>query len=330
MNSIPPVKTPAISIIMPIFNVGGYLESAIASILSQTFTNFELLCLNDSSTDNSLDVIKSFHDSRIIPIENEQNLGISKTLNKGIKLSRGDYIARMDSDDISLSCRLQKQYDFMQANADVGVCGSYVKTIGPLINRVYKFPQTHEQIACDMLLRCPFAHPSVMFRKSVLLQHQAFYAEDHKAEDYELYSRLVTKTKMHNLPEVLLRYRKHPGQITQGKISKHLQDSASVAASLIQQTGISLDQNQLTLLSQMGQRIKSRSNKDLETIHGLLLNLKQHNQQTQQFNQQIFNNFLSTCWRTVCKNSTHLGIANMLWLWGVSSKYQQLTTILTP
>ena len=114
------MKNPLVSILMPVYNSEKYLREAIKSILNQTFTNFELIIINDGSTDNSLKIIKSFKDNRIKIIKNKGNLGLIKTLNKGIDLAQGKYIARMDADDIAMPKRLEKQIAFFNENPDYG------------------------------------------------------------------------------------------------------------------------------------------------------------------------------------------------------------------
>ena len=116
------------TVLMPVYNAEKYVAEAIDSILNQTFNDFEFLIINDGSTDNSLDIIKSYDDPRITIINNETNLGLSHTLNKGIELARGEYIIRMDADDISLSIRLEKQIEFMDSNQHIGICGSWIQT----------------------------------------------------------------------------------------------------------------------------------------------------------------------------------------------------------
>lgn len=117
-------KKPAISVLMPVYNSEKYLNEAIESILNQTFVDFEFIIINDASNDNSENIIESYQDSRIKYFKNEKNLGVAKTLNKGLKLAQGKYIARMDSDDISLPERLYKQFKFMEVYNDIDVCGS--------------------------------------------------------------------------------------------------------------------------------------------------------------------------------------------------------------
>ena len=136
---------PLVTVLMPVYNGEKYLKEAIESILNQTFKDFEFLIINDGSTDNSVKIIQSFNDLRIRLIHNESNIGLIKTLNKGLKLSNGKYIARMDCDDVSLPKRLSVQINFMEKHPEIGVCGSWVKIIGLEQKFINKYPQKHEE-----------------------------------------------------------------------------------------------------------------------------------------------------------------------------------------
>lgn len=200
-----------VSVLFPVFNTKEeYLREAIESILSQTFSGFEFLILNDASTNNAEEVIKSYTDPRIKYFKNEKNLGISETRNKLIDLATGEYLAVMDHDDISLPERFQKQIDYLDNNPDVGVVSSYVGYIHRK-KRIDKNPINHEEICMALFARCgSLIHPASMIRKSVLTDNNLKYENEFTpAEDYALWCRLMTHTKFHNIPEILFLYRKH-------------------------------------------------------------------------------------------------------------------------
>ena len=214
---------PLVSVLMPVYNAEKYVAEAIESILNQTYTNFEFLIFNDGSTDASAAIINRYHDNRIRLINAPENTGYVPHLNAGIDLAKGKYIARMDADDISIGTRLEKQVAFMEANPEVGLVGTAINTFdanGPVFTW---FPeQTHEAVKCYMLFDTCFAHPSVMLRKEILLQHQLRYDATYMpAEDYKLWTDLVLITQAANLKEPLLNYRESVTQISQQK--SHLQ-----------------------------------------------------------------------------------------------------------
>lgn len=213
-NSQCELGTPVISVILPVYNCEKYLAVAIESILSQTYTNFELIIINDGSTDDSQKILDSYktRDSRIRVIS-RANKGLANTLNQSIDLARGKWIARMDQDDISFPNRLERQVKILEeTNADV--CGSWVKFFGKGRSKVWKGLQSDQEIKKDMLFKSPFVHPSVMFKSDVIREFR-YDSNFENAEDYDLWVRLAISGKvMINVPEVLLMYRKHGDQVS--------------------------------------------------------------------------------------------------------------------
>lgn len=187
---------------MPVYNTKEeYLREAIESILTQTYPNFELIIINDGSSNNSEEVILSYTDERI-KYHKQVNKGASAARNTGINIAKGEYIAIMDSDDISYSKRFEKQIDFLDKNTDVSLVGSWVKCN----NRVIKTPETIKII--DLLADCCIMHPSIMFRKSDFDKYNLLYDEDLRcAEDYDLYAKALRHLNLSNLQEVLVDYR---------------------------------------------------------------------------------------------------------------------------
>ncbi len=204
---------PKISIIMPVYNGQKYLKSAIESILNQTFQEFELIIIDDCSTDESVNIVLSYKDKKIVLIKNKANLGIGASLNIGLDRAKGSYIARMDADDISISNRLLVQYEFMKNNKDIGVCGSWYKNFGKS-NKIKHKPIFSENIKVALLFDCVIGHSTVMIRKEVIDKTGLKYNGNYKkSQDYDLWSRLSPLTKFYNIPQVLVKYRVHMGQV---------------------------------------------------------------------------------------------------------------------
>jgi len=201
------VPDPLVSVLMPVYNGEQFLREAIDSILGQSFKDFEFLIIDDGSKDNSISIIESYNDTRIRFVRNETNLKLPATLNRGLNLAIGKYIARMDQDDISMPDRLEKQIAVMDRDLKVGICGSWIEVFG-LGNYVEKYPTDPDSIKANLLFYNALAHPTVMMRKSLFDQFNLRYSMEYlHAEDYELWQRCSTCFRIVNIGEVLLRYR---------------------------------------------------------------------------------------------------------------------------
>ncbi len=219
------MNQPAISIILPAYNAAKYIEQTISSLLNQTFTDFELLVIDDGSTDNTVSVIKKFTDSRIILIQNEHNLGLVKTLNKATMLCKGNYIARMDADDIALPQRLQLQKEFLDAHTNIAATAGWVNFIDENNKPAGAWDldrQTNTAVQIKKVLvkeNC-IAHPSVMIRAAVLQQY--LYSEKQlHIEDYDLWLRLTADSLViEKIQQPVLDYRVHTESVTGSKLKQ--------------------------------------------------------------------------------------------------------------
>lgn len=214
---------PKVSVVMPVYNTEEvYLREAIESILNQTFTDFEFLIIDDGSTNDVKVVISSYKDERIKYINNEHNIGLIKTLNKGFDLASGEYIARMDSDDISLPTRFEKQVKFLDENPNVGVLGTWFQYF-PSNRIVETFADSKDIKECMLINSNNIGHPTVMIRNSVIKEFDAKYDESALyVEDYSLWLSLIDKVDFANIPEVLLNYRVHKNSVCGA--NKHAQN----------------------------------------------------------------------------------------------------------
>ena len=231
---------PEISVLLPVYNSEKYILEAINSILNQTFSNFELIIIDDGSTDTSEEIISKINDKRIVFEKNDTNKGLIYTLNKGIRLSRGSYIARMDADDFSVANRFEKQILEFEKDENLVVCGSFIKTFGNGTEQyISHIPITNAQILASIFFTCPFAHPSVMIKKEALLQLEEAYREDYKhSEDYDLWSRLVFVGNSINIPEFLLNYRIHEKQVSTVFDEHKYQSVSKIQTNLLSQFNI--------------------------------------------------------------------------------------------
>lgn len=208
------MNAPAITVLMTVYNGRKLLAEAIESILVQTHRDFELLIINDGSTDDSLALLRTYADPRIRIIDQQPNRGIHHTLNRGLHEARGRYVAIMDQDDIAMPRRLERLYSRMEAQPDLALCGSAIETFGyhPVKPWVRYFEPDALKVA--LLFENPICHPSVMLRRSNLADNGLQYPDMPYAEEYCLWVTLSRLKPIANHPEPLLRYRSHPQQVS--------------------------------------------------------------------------------------------------------------------
>ena len=224
-------KMPRVSVLMPVYNVKEeYLRASIESILNQTFTDFEFIILDDCSSNNVEEIVKSYGDDRIRFYRNSENLGIAKSRNKLMDLARGEYSALMDNDDISHPERLKKQVDFLDNNPDISILSTAYET----------FPEKHIIVHpksvryLDLFRCCVITHPSVMYRTGSLREYKLKYKESYIcSQDYELWARAIRYLKIANLDSVLLRYRLNPKSITQKRQDLALNEDRRIRATML-------------------------------------------------------------------------------------------------
>lgn len=300
---------PLISVIMPVYNGEKYLREAIDSVLAQTYSNFELLLINDGSTDSSRDIILSYNDARIRYIENERNLKLIATLNKGIDLAKGDFIARMDADDVCMPRRFEKQVQFMIAHPDIDVCGTWAYRIDGEGKKTGKIKNIDApgSLRCLSFFSCPFIHPSVMAKASVLKDNH--YSQDMvDAEDLELWHRLSLQgCKFSNIPHFLMKYRWHGDNISANKEEYMIATKKRILRPAIEsfcERGISDEEMNLHLYSFLLYHFGSRQTES----HKEMLNKEKHyleflfgkNDVKKQFNDSDWSALLYSRWVVCC------------------------------
>lgn len=204
-----------ITVLMSVYNTKEeYLREAIESILSQTMREFEFIIINDASNDQTINILDQYTDDRILRIDNEVNLGLTVSLNKGLSVARGKYIARMDSDDISYPNRLELQYNYMQSHPDVAILGGWTKSNGKISK--YQGHASSKWRKTRMLIEnVGIAHPTAFMRTGFLKKHNLVYDESiKKSQDYDLWTRCLEHGDIAICPHVVLEYRIHDEQIS--------------------------------------------------------------------------------------------------------------------
>jgi glycosyltransferase involved in cell wall biosynthesis len=238
------VNQPLVSFVIPSYNSGKFLRQTLESCLNQTYSNIEILLINDGSTDNTDEILEDFKNiENFFHIKNEKNEGLIYTLNRGMKLARGEFIARMDGDDICLPGRIQAQVDYFQKHPDVDVLGTDIIIIDQDNKRKGKpreVIRSEAEIEWSIVSSCPVFHPTVMLRKK-LLENEPFstslyFVSDKIAEDLGLWARvLLANKKIAVLNDPYLLYRKHSGSLTSSYSTKQIEMAASIVSQFTQQ-----------------------------------------------------------------------------------------------
>jgi glycosyltransferase involved in cell wall biosynthesis len=222
---------PKVSVVMSVYNGEKYLREAVDSVLGQTFRGFEFIIVDDGSTDRTWAVLQSYDDPRIVPLRNEENIGLTQSLNKALAVASGEYIARMDADDVSLPERLEKQVAYLDAHPEVGLLGTWVEIMGERGERlsVLRRPMDPPFIKWSLLFDNYLFHSTVMYRRS-LVEKLGGYNTSRYAQDYDLWSRMSFETQIAKLPEALVRWRRHTAGITAQKLARQEALAAEISA----------------------------------------------------------------------------------------------------
>ena len=231
-----------VSVVMAVFDGERYIREAIDSILGQSFRDFEFIIINDGSTDNTAGILQQYAqlDERLLVFQQE-NRGLIAALNRGCGQARGKYIARLDADDVSVPDRFEKQVDFLDRHPAVAVLGGAIKLINPkgaLIGE-WRYPVDDRQIKEELLRTNCLCHPAIMMRKDAFDATEGYRRPFRHAEDYDLWLRMAERFELANLPDILLYYRVHAGQVSPKNLSQQVFSAlaAEAAARIRRDTG---------------------------------------------------------------------------------------------
>jgi glycosyltransferase involved in cell wall biosynthesis len=243
-------QAPMVSIILPVYNGEKYLAESLDSVLAQTYQNWELVIINDGSTDGTENLILNYQDKRINYLANDGNQGIIFSLNRGLQESKGVYIARLDADDVALPDRIAKQVEFLSENLDYVMCGTYFQTIdsnGRLLKNVM-FPTNNRDAQSHLLLHNCFCHSSIMMRSNIV--KELTYDEKFQiCEDYDLWNRISRTGKILNLPVFATMYRVHDNNISTIKSEIMFTHVNKINKRILDDLGIAYSENELAVHS---------------------------------------------------------------------------------
>ena len=215
------MPSPIVSVIMPVYNAEKYVGEALASLVRQTFDNFEILVVDDGSTDSSIKVVEGSDDPRVRIVRHSRNCGLAAARNTGLVAARGAYIAWLDADDVCHPSRILDQVKYLESNADLAMCGTWIKTFGRNAGEQWRYPTDDSTVRATMLFNCAFATSSVMLRRNVLSNNDVWFdASFPLAEDYDLWERLLRIARAGNIPRSYVSYRLHIGQTSANAIMR--------------------------------------------------------------------------------------------------------------
>lgn len=302
-----------ITVLMPLYNGEPYIRQAVESILQQSWRNFELLIIDDKSTDAGPDIVNSMVDERIILLRNPSNIGVAETLNRGLSVSRGKYIARMDADDISLPDRLERQVQFMEEHPEIGISGGWVRLFGggemPFTCRV---PGDSREVAAYMLFENSLWHVTAIMRRDAMdtssLKYDPLFS---RSEDYDLWTRAGQHFKLANIERNLVKVRRHKTSVTRSNWEEMTQQTETIQERLLKKIGLQLTSTEIAFHHRVGRGYRLENNEEVFEAEKWLMRLLVANQQAAIYDDIILKQIVGKVWFRVCANSGPLGP----WIW---------------
>src|SRR5574337_643394 len=302
--------SPRVTVLIPVYNRERYVATAIESILAQSFIDFELLLIDDGSTDGSVEILRSYTtDSRVRLVCNEQNLGIPRTRNRGIDLARGEHIAMLDSDDWAYPRLLEKQVAFLDRHKDFEVVGAWATEMdenGRSLGRVKRRFVSSGELQSRLLFRCSLCNSSIMARKAIL-QDYGYREQYAVCEDFDLFVRVAKNSKLGNLPETLVRRRTHAGNLGREKAEVMKAKNQEIASAQLIELGVTFTATDLErhfVLSHMTRLQFTPDREYLEWADAWLQKLQKVNHRVLRYPAQAFARLVGQLWVTACWRAT--------------------------
>ncbi|MDU1891574.1 MAG: glycosyltransferase [Dysgonomonas sp.] len=304
------MNRPLVSVLIPCYNVEKYVEQSMRSILDQTYSNLEIIAINDCSTDSTGEILwrMAEEDLRIKVIDNEVNLKLIATLNKGITHCNGEFIARMDADDISLPTRIEKEVTFLEHHPDHDIVSTLFyafRSENPGKRDLHRSPLHDDELRAFILFRPGICHPAVMIRKRVFTElGLKFESEYLHVEDYALWSEAVYMTKLANINEPLLLYRVHQQQISSQHEELQTENKKKVFKIHCKHLGLPTDDDFIDIYSSVAECVPSHSSmKYLDKCEAFMLSLIRLNEEKPFCNGIYLKYLFSLFWLRLCANS---------------------------
>lgn len=296
---------PIVTVILPVYNSEPFLETAVKSIQAQTLTDWELLIISEyGSGDHTTSIARRLQasDERIVLIENPRRLGLSESLNIGIRRAAGKYIARMDADDLAHPTRFEKQVRFLEQHPGVAVCGTWQHHFGPDTDWIHKGAVTVEQCCANLLFFCDLCHSTLMLRTEVFQTRGLFYDGQYLAEDFELWTRVLLYGDIVNLPEILGEYRCGDTNITLAKKERlHEESGVIVSNSLKRNLKLCLTEEEIKCMRNWHNPAEDARDRDVffHQLETVLRKIDQANRRELFYQQQALLNAIFAKWRWI-------------------------------
>jgi glycosyltransferase involved in cell wall biosynthesis len=298
---------PRITVLMPLYNAGPYVREAAVSILTGSFRDLELVAIDDGSTDDSVHQLKAIDDPRFRVISNPANLGLVATLNSGLELAEGEYVARMDADDVSMPDRLARQLAFMDANPEIGMSGTWARSFGAE-REVLRTPLSPTDVHAQLFAYNAMCHPTTILRRQAFLRHALrFSPEAPHAEDLELWMRAAEHFPLANIPAITLRYRVHPGQVSSRHAAEQLRTVAKLQLRQLELLLPGANQAEAALHLSLLDLDTPLTHDQLIAAGPWLQCLEEANERTRRYDAEAFRAFLAQRWLNAahrCRPST--------------------------
>ncbi len=296
---------PIVTVILPAYNSGQFLEEAVKSIQAQTLKDWEMFIISEyGSADATKDLAQRLQgaDRRIYLIQNIERLGLSESLNIGIRRARGKYIARMDADDLAHPARFEKQVRYLEEHPGIAVCGTWQHHFGPDTDWVHKGAVTVEQCRANLLFFCDLCHSTLMLRTEVFRSNGLLYDSQYLAEDFELWTRVLLYGDIVNLPEILGEYRCGNGNITLAKKNLlHIESGRIVSNSLMRNLKLRLTEKETECMQNWHNPIEDADDKELflHQLESVLRKIYFANEKENFYSRQALLNAIFTKWRWI-------------------------------
>lgn len=318
-----------LAILLPTYNAASYLKESIDSVLNQTFTDFDLYVYDDCSTDNSEEIVRSYKGANIFYIKNEQNIGVTKTLNKGLAflLPQYEYIARMDADDWCYPERFEKQIEFLENDEKIVLCGTqgyWLKDLNSNPNEGWTYPTDSEYVRYYLLFGATFGHSSVVFRSKCFIEHSLRYDESKiNCQDWELWTRVSKIGKMVNLPDFLMKYRilEQSNHRSPEKQKIHFENRSQIIANYWKAFGVSFSPQDIYVFYYDTNHKLSKADFKIHTEKWIIAFNQVFNQSKKELSTTDKNNFSYLLARKVLSYWKRSGVSRrnpMIWIFIIS------------